>query len=571
MQDGDPRNKDDRWELASWAANEGIWDWDIRTNKVYRSDFWFRLFGYAPDEIAATSWAWDSLLHPDDAARVLAERRAHIEGQSSQYYSEHRVLCKDGQYRWFLSRGKVIRDENGDPVRMLGFYTNIEERIRDRSRLQRQNEGLKSLYDISIRAIGDGSHDATMTAILDRIREFMTADRAYLLIYDPVDNLMRMHSTSGAVGPTVQEIRRGEYMVGWIWETGEYQCVSDYSRWTEKPSAPDAGTIQTACGVPLKLGADILGVIAIAFNSPRTVLPEEVALLRQFAAITALLVRNRQMSFDLLEESYQRVTLESSLCQNERIDFLNELVEGKPLTNRRIAVRAAKVGLSLQSGYIAMVGVGEGETNGDAERIALQDPLLQEALDLTVWRRGGQLYLLAPQPVPENDRLVLSRRAEELRQLLRERIGIPISRLGVGLHCPALKDISAGFYQATEALEFGQRLHPEQTVHHYLEIGMLRLLARNGDRSQIDLFVRHTLGKLLDYDREKNAHLAETLTAILRGGSLHSVAAAMYVHPKTLLFRKHRIEEILGEPLDNPRVRMNLELAFQLNELRGKK
>ena len=173
--------------------------------------------------------------------------------------------------------------------------------------------------------------------------------------------------------------------------------------------------------------------------------------------------------------------------------------------------------------------------------------------------------------MPENDRLVLSRRAEELRQLLRERIGIPVSRLGVGLHCPALKDISAGFYQAAEALEFGQRLHPEQTVHHYLEIGMLRMLARNGDRSQIDLFVRHTLGKLFDYDREKNAHLAETLVAILKGGSLHSVAAAMYVHPKTLLFRKHRIEEILGEPLDNPRLRMNLELAFQLNELRGKK
>ena len=227
MQDEDPRTQDDRWELASWAANEGIWDWDMRTNQEFHSAVLYQMFGYQPGELQDTSWAWESLLHPDDAARVIAERRAHIKGQSSQYYSEHRIRCKDGQYRWFLSRGKVIRAENGEPIRMLGFYTNIEESIRDRSRLQRQNEALKSLYDISIRASGDGSHDATMTAILDRIREFMTADRAYLLIYDPVDDLMRMHSTSGAVGPTVQEIRHGEYMVGWIWETGEYQCVSD--------------------------------------------------------------------------------------------------------------------------------------------------------------------------------------------------------------------------------------------------------------------------------------------------------------------------------------------------------
>ena len=100
---------------------------------------------------------------------------------------------------------------------------------------------------------------------------------------------------------------------------------------------------------------------------------------------------------------------------------------------------------------------------------------------------------------------------------------------------------------------------------------MLRILVRNGDRSQIDLFIQHTLGKMIEYDRERNAHLMETLLAILKGKSLHSVAEELFVHPKTLLFRKHRIEEILGESLDNPVLRMNLELALQLNELRGKK
>lgn len=571
MQDEDPRKQDDRWELASWAANEGIWDWDMRTNRVYHSKVWYKMFGYQPGELPDTSWSWEGMLHPEDALRVIEERRAHIEGRTPQYYSEHRIRCKDGQYRWFLSRGKVIRDADGIPVRMIGFYTNIEESVKARNRLKRQNEALKILYDVSLRAIGDDAHDVTLTAILNRIREFMAADKAYLSLYEPNDDIMRTHSTAGPVGPYVQESRRGDYLVGQIWKKGDYLCVTDYCQWTDRAPIPDADEIRTACGVPLKLGSEILGVVTLAFDFPRTILPEEVELLRMFAAITALVAHNRQMSFDLLEESYQRVTLESSLFQNERIDFLNELVEGKPMTNRRIAVQAAKVGLPLQSGYIAMVGVGEGDGNSDAVRSAMQDCLRQQALDLTIWQRGGQLYMVAPQPAPDNDRLELSSRAEELRRMALERIGISVSRVGVGLHCPGLKDLTTGFYQAAEALEFGQRINPKQKVHHYLEIGMLRILARNGDRAQLDLFVRHTLGKLLEYDREKNSHLVETLVAIMKGKSLQRVAEELFVHPKTLLFRKHRIEEILGESLDNPMLRMNLELALQLNELRGKK
>ena len=65
-------------------------------------------------------------------SRVIEARRDHIEGRAEEYYVEHRMLCKDGMYRWFLSRGRVIRDETGRPVRMLGFYTNIQKMIESR-------------------------------------------------------------------------------------------------------------------------------------------------------------------------------------------------------------------------------------------------------------------------------------------------------------------------------------------------------------------------------------------------------------------------------------------------------
>ena len=69
------------------------------------------------------------------------------------------------------------------------------------------------------------------------------------------------------------------------------------------------------------------------------------------------------------------------------------------------------------------------------------------------------------------------------------------------------------------------------------------------------------------WDWDMRSHLVETLAAILGGQSLRSVADELFIHTKTLLFRKHRIEEILGESLEDPAVRLNLALALQLHRL----
>ena len=68
----------------------------------------------------------------------------------------------------------------------------------------------------------------------------------------------------------------------------------------------------------------------------------------------------------------------------------------------------------------------------------------------------------------------------------------------------------------------------------------------------------------MEYDQQKNGHLLETLAAILRENSLRVAAESLYVHTKTLMFRKQKIEEILGESLDDPAIRLNMLLALQL-------
>ena len=564
MQNEEMRERDERWELASRAANEGIWDWDLRTNKVYRSEHWFEMFGYAPGEVADTPWVWESMIHPDDASSVIEQRRDHIEGKAERYYVEHRMRCKDGHYRWFLSRGQVIRDEAGKPIRMLGFYTNIQETVESRARILRQNTALKALYEVSLQAIGNDTHDSTLTAILNQIRDFMQADRGYLSILDPLADLMRTHSLSGAIGPTVTEHHRGENLTGCVWETGTVQYIPDFSEWPNRPRTEDSANTKAAIGIPLRVGNTVVGTITLGFVACREFLTEEIDILHQFAVIAALVVRNRQLAAQLQEDFRLRVLLEAEQPA-DRLTFLNSLVDDKPISIRELSTQAKLFRLPLKSGYLTLVAVSADV----AARYSAGLISLEEDSEINIWVRENKIYVLQSLALPKQARPVLSKLANEQRQQLESLLACSLDCLGVGLLCTSLREVATGFRQALEALELGSLLHPKRTVHHYLDIGLLQLVSQTGDKAQINTFVSHMIGMLIDYDRRKNAHLVETLSAILSGGSLRSVADELFIHTKTLLFRKHHIEEILGESLDDPTVRQNLALALQLNEING--
>ncbi|MFN8006212.1 MAG: EAL domain-containing protein [Terriglobia bacterium] len=121
------RESEQRFSLAARAANDGLWDWNLKTNQTYFSSRWKALLGFEENEIGHSPEEWFSRIHPEDHDRVLAEIRAHQNGESSLCESEHRMLHQDGSYRWMLSRGMMIRDAEGVPSRMAGSQTDITE------------------------------------------------------------------------------------------------------------------------------------------------------------------------------------------------------------------------------------------------------------------------------------------------------------------------------------------------------------------------------------------------------------------------------------------------------------
>ncbi len=123
------RETDAVWKLALESTGDGVWDWRIEENIETFSPRYLQMYGYDPDEIAERPESFDLLTHPDDVARMERDRLDHFEGRTPAYVNEHRVRCKDGSWKWVLSRGMVIaRDELGRPLRMVGTHTDITAR-----------------------------------------------------------------------------------------------------------------------------------------------------------------------------------------------------------------------------------------------------------------------------------------------------------------------------------------------------------------------------------------------------------------------------------------------------------
>jgi len=108
-----------RLNLGFAAANVGSFDWDLVTNRLQWDDRLKELFGYTAGTFEEHFWSFEARLHPDDRERVAGAIAAAVE-IGGGYEAEYRVVHPDGSVRWIAARGRVLCDEDGRPVRMLG-------------------------------------------------------------------------------------------------------------------------------------------------------------------------------------------------------------------------------------------------------------------------------------------------------------------------------------------------------------------------------------------------------------------------------------------------------------------
>ena len=129
------RDSEERYALAVSGAKDGLWDWDLKNDRIYFSTRWKSLLGYGEEEIGEAPSEWFSRVHPDDLPGVQVALAAHLAGRSDDFESEHRMKHWDGAWRWVLTRGLAVRDAAGEAYRMAGSQSDITARKAAEERL----------------------------------------------------------------------------------------------------------------------------------------------------------------------------------------------------------------------------------------------------------------------------------------------------------------------------------------------------------------------------------------------------------------------------------------------------
>jgi PAS domain S-box-containing protein len=142
---------EERHMLALNGANEGIWDWDVRSNELYLSPRLKEFLGIDVEREVSVA-EWQERIHPDDIELLRQSLRAHLRGEQELYVKEFRLKSRGGDYRWVLHRGLGLRDRSGRVYRMAGSLGDITERkhveleLRDAKQLAEQANETKSAF-----------------------------------------------------------------------------------------------------------------------------------------------------------------------------------------------------------------------------------------------------------------------------------------------------------------------------------------------------------------------------------------------------------------------------------------
>jgi len=140
------KKSEETYRLAMDATADGLWDWNVLTGKVYYSPSWAKMLGEL--DVVPEYGFWENRLHPRDKEIVLLTIQDYLRGKTDYWQKEHRLRTRNGEWKWVLGRGCVVkRDENNQPLRMIGTMTDITERKRTEEELREKSLQVQRLAD----------------------------------------------------------------------------------------------------------------------------------------------------------------------------------------------------------------------------------------------------------------------------------------------------------------------------------------------------------------------------------------------------------------------------------------
>lgn len=137
-------------EFILWATDSAYWEFDCQTGIINYTDKKAELLGFTPEELGNDSSRIASMIHPDDYEIVMKAMSDHLRGETETYEVEYRIKCKNGIWKWFFDKGKVVdRDSENNPLRAVGVIQDISEKKRASIELLQNKQRFENIFQLN--------------------------------------------------------------------------------------------------------------------------------------------------------------------------------------------------------------------------------------------------------------------------------------------------------------------------------------------------------------------------------------------------------------------------------------
>ncbi|MEH1869830.1 MAG: PAS domain S-box protein [Nostoc sp.] len=256
------QESEERWHLALQGSNDGIWDWNIKTDEVFFSARWEEMLGFAENELNQNLEVWSSRIHPDDCDRIMKAIADHLAHKTPFFQEEYQVKCKDGSYTWVLDRGQALWDEFGNAIRIAGSATDINRRKQAEAELlavTRLKEAILASIDYAIISTNSEGIIQTFNIAAEKMLGY-TADEVLGQLtpdsfHDPEELKQRKEALSQEIGRKINP-----YDLSMV-KTQQDSCEVEWTFIRKDGSRfPVALSVKPLCN----LEGDIIGGVGIA-------------------------------------------------------------------------------------------------------------------------------------------------------------------------------------------------------------------------------------------------------------------------------------------------------------------
>lgn len=323
-----------RLELALESANMGFWDWNILTNEMIWSDQLYEIFEVHRDEFDENSESYFSLIHPSDQAMVRKSIDESIQSSKTSYRVEHRIFTPEGGIRWIENRGKIMRGNSGQAIRVISSVIDITERKLHETAIRKANKTLEHSAHILTRRsalLQLGAEVArAATAILDSqklgqqvvnlVQKSFDLYYAGLYLVSKDGKWAELQAATGAAGRDMLEQNwrlpvGNTSMIGWCIFNRESRIALDVGEEAVRFNNPLLPNTRSELALPLVSRDQVLGALTIQSELQSAFSKEDISTLETMADLLANAILNARLYDQLQQELEERKKIEDEIRQ----------------------------------------------------------------------------------------------------------------------------------------------------------------------------------------------------------------------------------------------------------------